>query len=163
MRCSAHTTPLSDSSPACMWAVRLSPSPTGLPLLLANAAEVSRFSCRKFPGVRHRITIASTGSAPAERGLAFSPPPVLPSASEHSVGAPEELFHGSIPSPPVPLSTLHPPCRHRRRMTRGQDGLLLLSCGALASPTSCRFIPALSLRPPLRPFASFGPTIRIIA
>jgi hypothetical protein len=44
-------------------------------------------------------------------------------------------------------STLHPRCHHRRRMTRGQDGSLLLSCGALASPTSCRFIPALSLRP----------------
>jgi len=30
----------------------------------------------------------------AERGLVLTPPPVLPSASEHSVGAPEELFHG---------------------------------------------------------------------
>ena len=44
-------------------------------------------------------------------------------------------------------STLHPRCRHRRRMTQGQRGSLLLSCGVRASPTLCRFIPALSLRP----------------
>ena len=65
-----------------------------------------------------------------------------------SVPVPDELFHGSIPSPLVPLSTLRPRCRQRGRMTRGQDGSLLLSCGALASPTSRRFIPALSRRTP---------------
>ena len=41
-------------------------------------------------------------------------------------------------------STLHPRCRHRRRMTRGQRGSLLLRCGAPSSPTLRRFIPALS-------------------
>ncbi len=49
--CFIGTIPLSDSSPACLWGVRLSPSPTGLPLLPTDADEVSRFSCRKFPGV----------------------------------------------------------------------------------------------------------------
>ncbi len=43
--------------------------------------------------------------------------------------------------PPVPLSTLHPRCRHRRRMTRGQRGSLLLHCGAPSSPTLRRFYP----------------------
>ncbi|MFN0164889.1 MAG: hypothetical protein ACKV22_00540, partial [Bryobacteraceae bacterium] len=35
------------------------------------------------------------------------------------------------------------PPRDDRRKTRGQDGSLLLSCRALSSPTTCRFIPAL--------------------
>ena len=45
---------------------------------------------------------------------------------------------------PVPLSTLRPRCRHRRRMTRGQRGSLVLRCGAPSAPTLRRFIPALS-------------------
>ena len=104
---------------------------------------------RGLPVLVQKVSRRAWGLRPrrACRGLAMASPPVWPSASEHSVGAPDELFHGSIPSPPVPLSTLHPRCRHRRRMTRGQDGSLLLSCGALSSPTSCRFIPALSLVP----------------
>src|SRR5260370_12537398 len=47
----------------------------------------------------------------------------------------------------VPLSTPHPRPHGRRRMTRGQDGSLDLSCAALASATPCRFIPALSWCP----------------
>jgi len=47
----------------------------------------------------------------------------------------------------VPLSTLHPRGYPRRRMTRGQDGLLFLSCAALASATLCRLGPALSWCP----------------
>ena len=47
----------------------------------------------------------------------------------------------------IPLSTLRPWCYHHRRMTRGQDGSLFLSCAALSSATPCRFIPALSLTP----------------
>jgi hypothetical protein len=65
--CFSSTTPLSDSSAACMWAVRLWPSPTGLPLLRADAAEVSRFSCRKFPDVPGVYRPRR-----AERGLALA-------------------------------------------------------------------------------------------
>src|SRR5215831_13813296 len=44
-----------------------------------------------------------------------------------------------------PCQTLRPrPCECRR-MTRGQDGALLLSCAALSSAPPFRFIPALSL------------------
>jgi Leucine-rich repeat (LRR) protein len=39
----------------------------------------------------------------------------------------------------VPLSTLHPPCYHGWRMTRGRDGALALSRTALSSATPCRF------------------------
>ena len=104
---------------------------------------------RGLPVLVWKVSQRAWGLRPrrAGRGLALASPPVLPSASELSVAAPDELFHGSIPSPPVPLSTLRPRCRQRRRMTRGQDGSLLLSCGALSSPTSRRFIPALSLHP----------------
>ena len=42
-------------------------------------------------------------------------------------------------SAPVYASTAP---RDHRRNTRGQDGLLFLSCRALSSPTTCRFIPA---------------------
>ena len=38
--------------------------------------------------------------------------------------------------------------------SEGQDSSLLLSCGALASPTSCRVIPALSLWAPMTPGAT---------
>jgi len=59
--CFIGTTPLSDSSPACLWAVRLWPSPTGLPLLLTDADEVSRFSCREFPDVPRFFDRAGAG------------------------------------------------------------------------------------------------------
>ena len=42
-------------------------------------------------------------------------------------------FRGSIPGPHVPLSTLHPRPRGRRRMTRGRRG---------SSQQPCRFLPA---------------------
>ena len=58
---------------------------------------------------------------------------------------PDCVFRSSIPGPSMPLSTLHPAPRGTRRKTRGQDGSLLLSCGALSSPTARRFIPTIAL------------------
>src|SRR5215472_8916573 len=47
----------------------------------------------------------------------------------------------------MPLSTLRATPRDLACKTRGQDGFAaLLSCRALSSPTTCRFIPALSER-----------------
>src|ERR1035437_10443174 len=60
-----------------------------------------------------------------------------PPPSTNKVGIPDLVFAALSPGPPMPLSTLGLPPRE------GQDGSLLLSCGALASPTKCRFIPAL--------------------
>src|SRR5438477_7794244 len=45
----------------------------------------------------------------------------------------------------MPLSMLHPAPRGAQRKTRGQGGSLLLSCGALSSPTTRRFIPTITL------------------
>ena len=56
---------------------------------------------------------------------------------------PIHCFRNSIPCPPVPLSTLRAHLTMGLRKTRGQDGLLLLSCKTLSFSTSCRFIPAL--------------------
>src|SRR5580700_6748879 len=58
---------------------------------------------------------------------------------------PNCVFRSSIPGPSMPLSTLHPAPRGTQRKTRGQDGSLLLSCGALSSPTARRFIPTIAL------------------
>src|ERR1700736_5206055 len=58
---------------------------------------------------------------------------------------PNCVFRSSIPGPSMPLSTLHPAPRGTQRKTRGQDGSLLLSRGALSSPTARRFIPTIAL------------------
>jgi hypothetical protein len=58
---------------------------------------------------------------------------------------PEFVFRSSIPRPSMPLSTLHPVPHGTQRKTRGQDGSLLLSRGALSSPTARRFIPTIAL------------------
>src|SRR5262250_417526 len=57
----------------------------------------------------------------------------------------KRAFRSSIEGPPIPLSTLQAASRDVACKTRGQDGFAtLLSRRALSSPTTCRFIPALS-------------------
>jgi hypothetical protein len=135
------TTARSDPSTACMSGVRHIAFPDRPPIL-RDTAEVSRFSCMLFlmfvseragfsdyagSGFRSRITL----------------PPMLP--SRHSQGAGH---------PNVRFSKLHHPAHqclclrfasrlataHARLEVRMES--LLLSCRALASPTTCRFIPA---------------------
>src|ERR1700676_3323795 len=79
------------------------------------------------------------------RSIAIALPPVLPSRCKHTVGARIAFFRSSIPGPSMPLSTLHPAPRGTQRKTRGQDGSLLLSRGALSSSTARRFIPTIAL------------------
>src|ERR1700687_4047933 len=78
--------------------------------------------------------------------LAFNVVVVLPSSPLHGVGVLDHrLFEAQSPRPLIPLSTLRPTPRDAARKTRGQDGFaVLLSCRALSSPTTCRFIPTLS-------------------
>src|SRR5947208_7980901 len=97
-------TRLLNSGDGCCW---------GLPVL---AHEVSKHAW----GLRlRRVRV----------GLALSSFPLLPSAPENSVGTPDgEGFRSSISCLLVPLSTLHRLSRDDQCMTRGQDGLLFLSC-----------------------------------
>ena len=108
--------------PAC----RLHRRDGGLPVLVHVVSQRAR-------GLRLR------GIPPA---LAMAHRRMWPSPHVHRVGIPERSFRSSIPGPPMPLSMLRLPPRDDRRKTRGQDGSLLLSCRALSSPTTCRFIPA---------------------
>src|SRR4030095_13812498 len=64
-------------------------------------------------------------------------------------------FRSSIPRLCVPLSTLRPHPYEPRRMTRGQNGALLLSCAALSSATPCRFNPGAFLDHFIRPREKF--------
>lgn len=77
--------------------------------------------------------------------LAMATRAMWPSASVQGVGATEypsqrraRSFRGSIPGLHLPLSTLRLAPRGALRMTRGQNGSLLLFCVALASTTSRR-------------------------
>src|SRR5262245_62792831 len=74
-------------------------------------------------------------------------PPVLPSPLRQKVGVLiHRLFEAQSPGPPIPLSTLRATPHGVARKTRGQNGFaVLLSCRALSSPTTCRFIPALDV------------------
>src|SRR5215468_6859591 len=79
-------------------------------------------------------------------------PTVLPSPLRQKVSIlKQRFFEAQSPGPPIPLSTLRAPPHDVTRKTRGQDGFaVLLSCKALSSPTTCRFIPALDVKPPNR-------------
>ncbi len=109
----------------------------------------SRQAPPRSPGSRAGSFLTCRGLRPrrVRTPLAIARRLILPSLSIDKVSTRIQVFRGSMDSPPVPLSTLHPRCRHRRRMTRGQRGSLLLHCGALSSPTPRRFIPALSDSP----------------
>src|SRR5580693_8466118 len=61
------------------------------------------------------------------------------------------LFAAQSPRPPMPLSTLQETPRAVPSKTQGQDGFATsFPCRALASPTTCRFIPAHSGLPVIR-------------
>ena len=56
-------------------------------------------------------------------------------------------FAAQYPACLFPCSTLRVLPYGQPRMTRGQDGLLILSCTTLSFATLCRFIPAHQARP----------------
>ena len=135
MCCSAHTTTPSDSSPPFMAVLRPKPSPAltapprwGRP----PGSRTGRFLCVR--GV--------FDSAGSRGGLALCPCsfrlPLLATRQASRL----RFFEAPYPSPPMPLVTLRMPPRDDTRKTRGQDGLLLLSCRTLSFPTTGRFIPA---------------------
>jgi len=135
------TMPRSDSSPPCAPAVRLIAF-SGRPAESAGGWEVSRFSCMLFLGVPRAYDyggFSSPSRIPVDS--------MLPSPWSHKVGIPTWVLEAQSPGPPMPLSTLPPPPRDGHGKTRGQDGSLFLSCRALSSPATCRFIPALGPAP----------------
>ena len=103
-----------------------------------DTAEVSRFSCMLFLDVLGSLTTPGPAFARDCRCRRCC----LPATAKGS--APEcKVFEAQSPSPSMPLSTLRQPPRdgvHARLEVRMES--LLLSCKALSSSTTCRFIPA---------------------
>ena len=73
--------------------------------------------------------------------LALAAKPMLPSHVTYQVGISIYLFEAQYPAHQCPCLRFDGHLAVHRRKTRGQDGSLLLSCRALSSPTTCRFIP----------------------
>src|SRR4029453_630424 len=127
----------SDSPQTCMSTLRplaFFDRPT-LPFSV-GVCRVSRFSRMEFPHIPR-----ASDSAVSKDSSRLTLPFILPSPYQDTVGTPKWLFRSSIPRLCVPLSTLRPHPYEPRRMTRGQNGALLLSCAALSSATPCRFNP----------------------
>src|SRR5579864_9389715 len=86
-----------------MRAVRLLPSPTALlPGLAAGVSEVSRFSCMKFLGVPGVFDYAGLN----EDSRYHPGPCCLPRILTASASG-LYVFAAQLPTPPIPLSTLH--------------------------------------------------------
>src|SRR5712671_8161966 len=99
-------------------------------------SEVSRFSCMKFLDVPWGLRPRRT-----EQKLALSLLSMLPSAHIYRVGVRVVCFRGSIPTPPILYLRFTVSLAVAAQDSR-PSGSLLLSCEALSSSTSCRFIPA---------------------
>src|SRR5215471_513644 len=131
------TMPQCDSSQTYTRAVRPEPSPADLPPgLAAGVSEVSRFSCMKFLDVLWGLRPRQT-----EQELVLSLLSMLPSAHIYRVGVWVVCFRGSIPTPPILYLRFTASLAVAAQDSR-PSGSLFLSCKALASSTSCRFIPA---------------------
>src|SRR6266436_8556924 len=94
---------------------------------------------RGLPAPRRRARRAPPGHRRAPGGL-----PARGGGGRRRRG-PAAVRRARVPGVRVayPLSTLQPAPRDAACKTRGQDGFaILLSCRALSSPTTCRFIPA---------------------
>ena len=110
------TTAQSDFSTTCMSGVRLLAFPDRS--ARADAMEISRFSCMLFLGVHGVFDYA--GPAASSR---LAPLTSIAFPQSEKGRHPVVSFRSSIPSPPMPLSTLRLPPRGDRRKTRGQDGV----------------------------------------
>ena len=125
----------SDSSAPYTWAVRH--------VALTHRPANSRAGQRS-PGPRAESFLTCTGSTDRAgrscRSRCRDNRCGLPLLSTGSAPG-SEYFAAQWPARQCLKSTLHPRCRHRRRITRGQRGSLFLRCGAPSSPTLRRFYP----------------------
>src|SRR6266849_2982187 len=140
-RCSGTSSVLRDRPTPhrrARWTSGSRPSPTGPSHLPRRASMGSPGSCAwSF----HTCLGSQTARSPADAGEWRIRRCCLPPCGTTSALR-SRLFRSSIPSLHVPLSTLRrQPCGSPR-MTRGQDGSLLLSCVTLSFTTPRRFIPA---------------------
>ena len=86
-----------------MRAVWLLPSPAGLlPGLTAGVHEVSRFSCMKFLGVSGVFDYAGLNKDSRYRPCSCCLPRMLTASASGLY-----VFAAQLPTPPIPLSTLH--------------------------------------------------------
>ncbi len=99
-------------------------------------SEVSRFSCMKFLGVPWGLRPRRT-----DQNLALSLLSMLPSAHVNRVGVRVVSFRGSMATPPILYLRFAGSLAVAAQDSR-PSGSLFLSCKALSSSTSCRFIPA---------------------
>jgi hypothetical protein len=134
----AGTTPMFDSSPACMHGLCF-----WLPVPIRRLVSPG---CRRGLSVLERVVSRRAHGSWTTPGL-MAARVIVPISVAFPLGAhgrrPNCVFRSSIPGPSMPLSTLHPAPRGTQRKTRGQDGSLFLSCGAPSSPTTRRFIPTI--------------------
>ena len=117
----------------------LRPGPHPLP---PGSHGISRFSPRMFPGVLGVLDRAGSARDSRSRPVRYCLPQRRGRRHPGVV-----VFRGSIPSPPVPLSTLRLTPRGLLRMTRGRCGSLLLHRMTLSFTTSRRFLSAHRRKP----------------
>ncbi len=119
-------------------------APRGPPLL--NAKTPSREDAKKIAALGLLLppsmpsTMKPSAGSCATCGLRLSSLMVLPSPYKDKVGTSTWRFPSSRAGLRFPLSILHPRRYRRRRMTRGQDGSLILSCTAFSSAALYRFV-----------------------
>ena len=128
------TSPERGCPPCGLW-----PSRTGFDHQ-TKAVEISRFSCMLFLSVRG----FSDYAGPTFHSRLTWVPCCLP-PTRNGVGILiYGLFAAQSPRPPMPLSTLQETPRDVPCKTRGQDGFATSFPVGTCTPTTCRFIPALS-------------------
>ena len=120
-----------------MRAVRPEPSP---PVLLsgwtAGVAEVSRFSCMKFLSVPGIFDYAGLARDSRYRPRSCCLPRILTASASGLY-----IFAAQCPTPPILYLRFAGSLTVAAQDSR-PSGSLLLSCKALSSSASCRFIPA---------------------
>ena len=131
----------SDSSAACMSGLRLSPSRTGLLAQTPRRPPGSRACCFS--------TCMGSPTTPGRRPTRDLTPVLRVGFPSSEQGRrPEVRLRSSIPSPPMPLSTLRQPPRDDPRKTRGQDGFATPFLWGSFIPDNMPVYPgALNLRP----------------
>jgi len=117
----------------------LRPGPHPLP---PGGHGISRFSHRMFPDVLGVLDRAGSARDSRSRPGRYRLPQ---RRGRRHPGV--MVFRGSMPSPPVPLSTLRLKPRDLLRMTRGRCGSLLLHRMTLSFTTSRRFLSAHRRKP----------------